>query len=109
MTWSGHQAAAPAYTIDPAYVSRVRQVVDWALDDALYVMLDVHHDSWQWVKKMSAEHDQVLARYRATWSQIARAFRNEPATLLFESVNEPQFDEASAAREAELLHELNNG
>ncbi|MGN5382260.1 cellulase family glycosylhydrolase [Streptomyces lasalocidi] len=107
VTWSAHQGAAPDYTIDPAYVSRVRQVVDWALDDGLYVMLDVHHDSWQWVKKMSTEHDQVLARYRATWSQIAKAFRNEPAALLFESVNEPQFDEASAARRAELLHELN--
>ncbi|MEU1036394.1 cellulase family glycosylhydrolase [Streptomyces mirabilis] len=107
VTWSDHQGAAPNYTIDPAYVSRVKQVVDWAIADGLYVIIDVHHDSWQWTSKMSTDHDKVLARFDATWRQISAAFRNEPAQLVFESVNEPQFDNADNTRKAQLLNELN--
>ncbi|WP_405577719.1 cellulase family glycosylhydrolase [Streptomyces sp. NBC_01092] len=107
VTWSDHQGAAPNYTIDPAYLSRVRQVVDWAIDEGFYVVLDIHHDSWQWTGKMSTDHDQVLARFNTTWKQLATAFRNESAKLVFESINEPKFDNADNARQAELLNELN--
>ncbi|MFF4346053.1 cellulase family glycosylhydrolase [Streptomyces sp. NPDC001530] len=107
VTWSDHQGAAPNYTIDPAYLSRVRNVVDWAIDEGFYVVLDVHHDSWQWTSKMSTEHDKVLARFNTTWKQLATAFRNESAKLVFESINEPKFDNADNARQTELLNELN--
>ncbi|WP_284059877.1 glycoside hydrolase family 5 protein [Streptomyces sp. AS02] len=107
VTWSDHQGAAPNYTIDPAYLSRVSQVVDWAIDEGFYVVLDVHHDSWQWTSKMATEHDKVLARFNTTWTQPAAAFRNESAKLVFESINEPQLDNADNARKAELLNEPN--
>jgi endoglucanase len=107
VTWSNHQGSVPNYTIDPTYMSRIKQVVDWALADGFYVLLNVHHDSWQWISAMPADHDNVLARYRATWTQIATAFRDEPAKLTFESVNEPQFANAADAQAAPLLDELN--
>ncbi|MFF3607929.1 hypothetical protein [Streptomyces sp. NPDC002463] len=56
---------------------------------------------------VSTEHDAALSRFNATWAQIATALRNEPAQLVFESVDEPQFDNADNARKAELLNELN--
>ena len=80
-------------------MNRVKQVVDWALADGLYVVLNVHHDSWQWITNMPTDHDNVLARYNATWTQIAATFRDSPRTLLFESINEPQFDNATDAQE----------
>src|SRR6266550_3368227 len=45
VTWSGHQLATAPYTIDPTFLSRLRQVIDWALSDGLYVEINVHHDS----------------------------------------------------------------
>ncbi|KUO16475.1 cellulase [Streptomyces dysideae] len=107
VTWSDHQGGAPNYTIDAAYMKRIKQAVDWALADGFYVMLNVHHDSWQWVSKMPTEHDKVLARYNATWTQIATTFKNAPARLNFEGINEPVSDDASDAQKAELLNELN--
>lgn len=107
VTWTDHQGAAPNYTIDPAYLKRVRQVVDQALDSGFYVIIDIHHDSWQWADSMSTDHDKVLARFNASWTQIAATFKNESAKLVFESVNEPQFEQADDARKAELLNELN--
>jgi endoglucanase len=107
VTWSNHQSATAPYAIDPAFLARVRQVVDWALADGLYVDLNVHHDSWLWIENMAADHDGVLARFDATWIQIAAEFRDEPRRLLFESVNEPQFSNATDAQKTQFLNELN--
>jgi endoglucanase len=107
VTWSSHQLTTAPYTIDPTFMGRVRQVVDWALSDGLYVELNVHHDSWQWIATMATDHDNVLARFDAIWRQIATEFRNEPAKLLFESVNEPQFNNATDAQKTQMLNELN--
>ena len=109
VTWSNHQSATAPYTIDPTYLARVKQVVDFALADGLYVDMNVHHDSWQWITNMPTQHDQVLARFNATWTQIADTFRNESDRLLFESVNEPGFTNATGdAQKMALLDELNN-
>jgi endoglucanase len=107
VTWSGHQSATAPYTIDATWLARVKQVVDWAIADGLYVDLNVHHDSWQWIADMTTDHDTVLARFQADWTQIATAFQDEPRKLLFEAVNEPQFHNATAAQSQEFLDELN--
>ncbi|MEV6947111.1 cellulase family glycosylhydrolase [Streptomyces sp. NPDC051172] len=108
VTWGVHQGAAPDYTIDPAWLAKVRQVVDWALDENLSVLLNMHHDSWMWVNTLSTDHDAVLARYSATWTQIAAEFRDESSRLAFESINEPTFSGTSGDDENyRLLAELN--
>ncbi len=107
VTWSSHQSATAPYTIDATWMARVKQVVDWALEDGLYVDMNVHHDSWQWIANMTTDHDNVLARFDATWTQIATAFKDEPRKLMFESVNEPQFYNATAAQDTQFMDELN--
>lgn len=107
VTWKDHQSATAPYTVDAAFMNRVEQVVDWALAEGLYVVLNVHHDSWQWIADMPTDHDEVLARFDATWTQISARFRDAPRTLLFESVNEPVFNNATEAQKKQLLRELN--
>ncbi|MDX3130009.1 cellulase family glycosylhydrolase [Streptomyces europaeiscabiei] len=108
VTWGIHQGAAPDHTIDPAWMAKVRQVVDLALDEDLYVLLNMHHDSWMWVNTLSTDHDAVLARYRATWTQIAAEFRDRSPRLVLESINEPTFGNTSGDDEGyRLLAELN--
>ncbi|BFV55668.1 cellulase family glycosylhydrolase [Kitasatospora sp. CMC57] len=107
VTWSTHQSATAPYTVDPAYMKRVKQVVDFALADGLYVEINVHHDSWQWINKMSTDHDNVMARFNSTWQQIATTFKDESRALLFESINEPQFADATDAQKTQYLRELN--
>jgi endoglucanase len=107
VTWADHHSPTAPYTIDPAYMSRVKQVVDWALAEGLYVVINVHHDAWKWVADMPTDHDNVLARYNAIWTQISSTFRDEPRTLLFESINEPEFKGATDAQKTQLLRELN--
>jgi endoglucanase len=107
VTWSNHQSTTAPYTIDATFLARVKQVVDWAIADGLYVDLNVHHDSWQWLAAMPTDHDNVLARFNATWTQIATEFKDAPSKLLFESVNEPSFTDVTDAQKITLLDELN--
>jgi hypothetical protein len=58
VTWNAH--LAPDGTIEAEYLARVKEVVRWALARDLYVMLNIHHDSWLWMSKMPTEHDSVL-------------------------------------------------
>jgi aryl-phospho-beta-D-glucosidase BglC (GH1 family) len=107
VTWTDHQSSTAPYTIDATWMTRVKQVVDWALSDGLYVVINVHHDSWQWIADMPTNHDGVLARFKATWTQIAATFRDSPSSLLFESNNEPQFNNTTDAQGIQYNDELN--
>ncbi|MFC4072149.1 cellulase family glycosylhydrolase [Actinoplanes subglobosus] len=106
VTWGQH--LSPDLVVDPAYLARVQEVVGWALDEGLYVMINIHHDSWQWIATMPTDHDNVLNRYNAIWTQVAAAFRDASPRLVLESVNEPQFWGSSGDTENyALLAELN--
>ncbi|MFY1674545.1 cellulase family glycosylhydrolase [Plantactinospora sp. WMMB334] len=108
ITWSNHHGAAPTYTIDHAWLNRVRQIVDWSLAEGLYVMINLHHDSWQWINTYPTDQADVMDRYRALWTQITAAFRNHPPKLVFESINEPQFaGTAGDDQNYQVLRELN--
>lgn len=110
VTWDVHTGAAPSYTVDPAYLARVQQVVDWAIGENLYVMINIHHDSWLWISKMEQQHDQVLARYNAIWTQVANKFKGYSNKLIFEGINEPRFTDGGTTDEnksLQMLDELN--
>ncbi|MFH8655325.1 cellulase family glycosylhydrolase [Streptomyces afghaniensis] len=108
VTWGQHEGPAPTFTLDPAFLARLKQVVDWALADGFYVLINMHGDAWQWVPNMPTQHDAVLAQYTATWQQIAATFRDASRRLLFESINEPFFNGSSGDEQnAVLMNELN--
>jgi endoglucanase len=106
ITWTYHVGPAPMHTVDPAWMDRVQQVVDWALGAGLHVMINMHHDS-DWIKQMPTNREVVLTRFTAVWTQISERFANYPAALMFESINEPQFAGVDDATARVLLDELN--
>lgn len=75
-------------TVDPAWMQRVEQVVDWALDCDLYVILNLHHESW--LVPTPEEEEQVTEQLRSLWEQIATQFADRGDKLLFEAMNEPR-------------------
>ncbi len=110
ITWDQRTGEAPDYTVDPAFLDRVEEVVTWALDEDLYVMINMHHDSGEWVRDIVTDHDAVLARYAAIWTQVAERFRDYPPELLFEAINEPRFSDdwnADAPEYFAALEDLN--
>lgn len=85
--WDKHMGTTDPYTIDPAFMVRVEQVVDWALNHGLAVILNSHHDNW--IKQSPDANDH--ARFDALWQQVSWHFRNKPERLIFEIFNEPEY------------------
>jgi aryl-phospho-beta-D-glucosidase BglC (GH1 family) len=111
VSWGNHTGPAPDYTVEPATMQRVQEIVDLALEADLIVMINTHHDSWQWITHLSqpAKHDEVMAQFDATWTQIADTFKDYPQELVFEPLNEVGFEGTSGVDEDHrLMAELNS-
>ena len=82
--WSAHTEAESPWTVDVRFMSRVKQVVNAALEQSLYTVINIHHYE-ELFQNPSAQRDRFLA----LWQQIATLFQDYPAALLFEILNEP--------------------
>ena len=83
--WDEHISSNPPYTIDPARLQRVIDVVGQAQGAGLGVVLDVHH----YRDLMANVTPQTSERFLAIWSQISQAFAAAPPSVYFELLNEP--------------------
>lgn len=86
VTWHENTQLEAPYEINAAFLSRVEEVVDWALERDLYVMLNAHHEAWL-KEDYSAQKNKN--RIDSIWIQIAAHFKEKPAKLMFELLNEP--------------------
>ena len=86
--WDCH-ANQTTLVIDSAWMARVKQVVDYAINDGMYVVLNSHWDGgWRDENPTFAARDAVNAKQRAYWTQIANTFKNYDQHLLFAGMNE---------------------
>ena len=88
VSWGNHLSADN--TIDPAWLDRVQEVVDYAAANDLYIILNMHHDDYLWIHPLYAEEEAVTAKYVRIWEQIAERFKDYDTKLLFEGLNEPR-------------------
>lgn len=77
----------PDHAINSDLMARVDEVANYALDNDLYVIINIHWDGG-WIKKFSTDHDATMVKYKALWRQIAERFKDKPDHLIFESMNE---------------------
>jgi endoglucanase len=82
--WNAHADYETPYVIDPAFFHRVDEIINWALDRDLVVMINIHH-----YDELMLQPEQHRQRFLAIWRQIAEHYREFPTTLLFEILNEP--------------------
>lgn len=79
-------------TIDPLWMARVEEVVLQGLEEDLYIILDLHHESW--LIPTIEEEKQTTKMLIKIWSQIAERFQNIGEKLLFEGMNEPRLEDS---------------
>lgn len=90
VTWSEHLGGAPDYEIDQDWLERVAEVVDYACEEGMYVILDTHHEPDYWLKPQKEGLEQVEEELCAIWKQIGERFADYGENLLFEGMNEPR-------------------
>lgn len=75
--------------IGQEWLARVQEVVDYALANQMYVILNSHHDQPILYAGVSeTEMQQVLANSQSLWQQIATYFKDYDEHLIFEGFNE---------------------
>ncbi len=82
--WSAHTQTTPPYTVDEAFFRRIDWVVDQAIANDLNVVLNMHH-----YEEIFIEPKAHTERFIAIWRQIVLRYRDRPASLYFEPLNEP--------------------
>jgi endoglucanase len=108
--WTDHIGPGPSYTIDSAWMNKVKQTAQWAVDDGMYVFVNTHHDSdggnggWVTFPSTTAAAQTVATQVTAVWTQIANAFKSFDSRLMFECFNEPNY---TAGRSAQAETDLN--
>ena len=91
VTWRFHMGSAPDYTIETTFLNNVKQVVDWARENNMYVIINTHHDD-PWIIPTFAQADEVSNRLGKVWTQIANHFKDYSDYLIFDTLNEPRFE-----------------
>ncbi|MBQ8296727.1 MAG: cellulase family glycosylhydrolase [Ruminococcus sp.] len=87
VTWGEHMNGN---TIDSAWMNRVQEVVDYAYDQDMFVILNMHHDDYVWFTPNEGEYAADSAKLCAIWTQISERFKDYGDRLLFEGMNEPR-------------------
>jgi endoglucanase len=86
----------PDYTIDTSWLNRVQEVVDYAYDRGMYVVINMHGDGFKavpgsWLICDASDQATIEAKYQKAWEQIATRFADYDEHLILESMNE-EFD-----------------
>lgn len=88
VSWNDHILVSENWKIEEGWMDRVQEIVDYAYDRGVYVILNTHHESWyETYYDRQERSEKILA---AIWSQIADRFQDYDEHLIFEGLNEPR-------------------
>ncbi|MBR4554388.1 MAG: cellulase family glycosylhydrolase [Ruminococcus sp.] len=92
---SWHNHVDSSNNISSTWMNRVQDVVDYAIDDGMYVILNIHHDNTLHTDKKgfypsSTYLSKSKSYVSAVWKQVSARFKNYDEHLIFETLNEPR-------------------
>lgn len=90
VTWYHQLSNDGKFTINPAFLNRVKEVVDMAYAEGLYVIINMHHEEWMNCKTLDKDYEKIGVQLAAIWRQVADAFAYYDQHLIFEGMNEPR-------------------
>lgn len=91
VSWHNHVSDDGSYTISEVWMNRVQEVVDYAVDNDMYIIINIHHDNSTNYMYPSQEYiEQSKAYVASVWSQVAERFADYDEHLIMEGLNEPR-------------------
>ncbi|GGP54576.1 glycoside hydrolase family 5 protein [Shewanella saliphila] len=89
--WSAHAEKSSPYTINAAFMNRVKDVVNWANNAGLKAIINVHHYT-ELIRASERNKAHHISRLNVIWQQINQHFplsEYSRADVVFELLNEP--------------------
>jgi len=88
VSWSDFIGPASEYTIREDFLDRVCEIVDYAFDNDMTVIINLHHEEWHFPTKEN--YPAASEKLVAVWKQLAEVFEPCCNKLIFEAMNEPR-------------------
>ena len=82
--WESRSLEVTPYTIDAKFMAEVQNAATKAINDGLYVIINLHHHEDLYESPVSQKE-----RFLKHWEQISDQFENYSDSLVFEILNEP--------------------
>ena len=111
VTWYNHMDSN--YVIDEEWMDRVQEIVDYVINDDLYCIVNVHHDTGSegWLRASDTNLEENKVIFASIWEQVSARFADYDEHLMFESFNELLNDKNEWVnpdnRALEVTNELN--
>ena len=78
--------------IDPLWLDRVEEVVNYVIESGMYAIINIHHDAstseHKWISADPNTYATDSVAYTNLWTQIANKFKDYDYRLIFEGFNE---------------------
>ena len=109
VSWDCHASPTGTTTIPADWMARVKQVVDYAISQDMYVIINIHWDNgWLQDHPTFAFQTAVNAKQQAYWTQIANTFKTYDQHLLFAGTNEVHADYGTPTAEHNTVQQSYN-
>ena len=101
--WQCHITNPMAMSIDKAWIARIKEVVDWCLQNDLKVIINTHHDKWLEGRPTAQYKEENNQKLALLWMNIASEFADYDYRLAFAGTNEVHIKDNWGKPEAENL------
>lgn len=92
VSWSHKLEDQDNYIISEEWLSRVEQVVNYALDNDMYTKINIHWDGGWMNQPFYEKQHSINHKLAVLWTQIAVHFRDYDDRLIFAGTNEVHVD-----------------
>ena len=90
VSWHNH-LTDDQYTVDTAWLERIREVVKWITDEGMFVIINIHHDNSELFLYPDSKHYEQSEKYLTSiWIQVSELLADFDDHVIFESMNEPR-------------------
>jgi endoglucanase len=105
-SWNQNMEDTSSAKIRKSWLNRVKQVVQYCVDNDMYVILNIHWDGG-WLENNVTPDKQLKVndKQRAFWEQIATQFRDFDEHLIFAGANEPNVENAAQMAVLQTYHQ----
>lgn len=98
--WDSYIEDRGTAKIKDSWMNRVKEVVGYCLDNDMNAIINIHWDGgWLENNPVYSKQDEINAKQKALWEQIAMAFRDYDERLLFAGTNEVHYDYGTPTNE----------
>lgn len=103
--WVSHANHATG-EIDAVWLDRIKEVVQYCVNDGMYVLLNDHHDGFMDCSATGVKLDSIKAIQKAIWEQVATKLRDFDEHVMFASSNEPDATDLPTSTNLHDFHQI---